>query len=292
MCELFFKEKYAWLEQETPFSFSKRSSIGCGGVSSVAFYPKTVEEMLTLVRKLQADGVGFYTVGNLTNVLPSEGKIQKAVICTKKMQGAQTDGLFFPAGISSAKLLARCKELQKSGGEFLEGIPCTLGGALFMNAGVSGRYISEIVESVTVYRAGKVEVLPVDECGYAYKKSVFMKGDAVILGAKLLLKDSDTQTIENLRAEYKKKRSHLPKGKSMGCVFKNPEGKVAGKLIEGAGLKGLRVGGAKVSELHANFILNDKNATASDIRALIGIIKQAVFAQYRVRLEEEIQYLT
>ena len=84
----------------------------------------------------------------------------------------------------------------------------------------------------------------------------------------------------------------MPKGKSMGCVFKNSENNVAGKLIEGAGLKGLRVGGAVVSKLHANFIINDNGATAADIKSLIQIVKNAVFAQYKIRLEEEIRYIT
>ncbi len=292
MCELFFKEKYAWVEKETPFFFSRHSSIGCGGQSRIAFYPKSVEELLTLAQYLRADGAPFYTVGNCTNVLPDEGVIDRAIVCTKKMQCSSNGETFFPVGISSGKLLNLCKQMQKSGCEFLEGIPCTLGGALFMNAGVSGRYIADLVHSVTAYVDGRVQTFSLSDCHYAYKKSVFMENNAVILGAHLALTDSDAQTIDALRRSYRKKRAHLPKGKSMGCVFKNPEGEIAGKLIEGAGLKGLRVGGAKVSELHANFILNDKGASVSDIRALIGIIKRAVYAQYKIRLEEEIRYLT
>ncbi|MBP3433868.1 MAG: hypothetical protein J6K50_01205, partial [Clostridia bacterium] len=172
-----------------------------------------------------------------------------------------------------------------------EGIPCTLGGALYMNAGVGGAYIGDIVESVTVLRSGQILTLPKAECGYAYKKSVFMQNDDLIVGAALRLTEASETEIEERTAYYAAKRAHLPKGKSMGCVFKNPEGLVAGKLVEGAGLKGFRVGGARVSEKHANFILNDKNATSAQIRSLIGIVKNAVFAQYKIRLEEEIRYL-
>ena len=93
------------------------------------------------------------------------------------------------------------------------------------------------------------------------------------------------------RKEYLVRRTALPKGKSMGCVFKNPNGVSAGKLIEGAGLKGLRVGGAVVSNQHANFILNDNNANSDDIKRLIVIVKNAVYVQYKIRLEEEIRYL-
>ena len=119
-----------------------------------------------------------------------------------------------------------------------------------------------------------------------------MDGKSVILGAKLSLVNSDERHIIAERTRYSARRAHLPKGKSMGCVFKNPEGKIAGKLIEGAGLKGLRIGGATVSQTHANFIINDRQATASDVRTLIQIIKKAVLEQYNVLLEEEIRYLT
>ena len=183
------------------------------------------------------------------------------------------------------------KNMKKSGAEFLAGVPCTLGGALYMNAGAAGVYISEIVESVTVLRGEDIVTLPVTECGYAYKTSVFMQNNDVILGAKLRLADSDTEKVEKEINRFLERRAHLPKGKSMGCVFKNPDGIAAGKLIENAGLKGLRVGGAKVSEEHANFIINDHRATSGQIRMLIGIVKNAVFAQYRIRLKEEIRYL-
>ncbi len=290
MSELFFKEKYVRFLRERPFSFSQRSTIGCGGVADIAFYPQTQAEWLQLVRGLKEDGVPFYTVGNLSNVLPTDGRIESAVVCTKKMQ--TVEGCFFASGISSAKLLAYCKSAQKSGAEFLTGIPCTLGGALFMNAGVGGRYIAEIVQSVRVYREGKVVTLSNAECAYAYKKSAFMDGDWIILGATLSLVDSDGETVEREIARYHARRAHLPKGRSMGCVFKNPEGYVAGKLIEDMGLKGLRVGGAVVSPTHANFIINERNATALDIRTLIARIKGEVLARFGITLEEEIRYLT
>ena len=290
MQQLFFKEKYARFDRETPFEFSMRSSIGCGGKAGIAFYPKSVKELAELVKNLDEDKIPFYMLGNLTNVLPSEGKINRVIVCTRKMCGEENG--FFPAGISSAKLLSICEQASLSGAEFLEGIPCTLGGALFMNAGVGGRYIAEIVESVAMYQEGEVHSLSVAECGYSYKKSVFMDKNSVILGAKLALVDADKDWIISERQRYRRRRAHLPKGKSMGCVFKNPDGYVAGRLIEGAGLKGLRIGGAKISNLHGNFIINDGKATASDVRTLIEIIKKAVFAQYKIRLEEEIRYIT
>jgi UDP-N-acetylmuramate dehydrogenase len=194
------------------------------------------------------------------------------------------------AGVSSGELLRACKKHGKLGAEFLAGIPCTVGGAAYMNAGVGGRYFSEIVRSVIVYEDGCLRTYPKEECGYAYKRSRFMSG-GVILGVVLELKDGSPRLVQEEMERWQQRRAHLPKGRSMGCVFKNPEGEVAGKLIEGAGLKGLRIGGAVVSEQHANFIMNDKNATTSDVRSLIVKIQQAVYQKYGVRLKEEIEYL-
>ena len=292
MQRLFFKEKYARFERETPFDFSKRSTIGCGGKSPIAFYPRTVDELVTVVNYLQSDEIPFLTVGNLSNVLPSEGDIPRVIVSTRKMRYEENGKGFFSAGIRSSTLLDICQKQRLSGAEFLQGIPCTLGGALYMNAGVSGRYIGEIVQSVTVLKDGEVRTLSILECGYSYKHSVFTDGKSVILGAQLALVEADSDSIQKERMAYQSRRAHLPKGKSMGCVFKNPEGKIAGKLIESAGLKGLRIGKAVVSETHANFIINEGNATASDIRTLIETIKKSVFARYKIRLEEEIIYLS
>ena len=280
-------------ETETPFDYAKRSSIGCGGIAPVAFYPNSVEELISLINELDSNNFPFTMLGNLTNVLPPDGESKMPVVSTKRLKGIEETeiGVFVLAGVTSGELLKTCKRLSLSGAEFLEGIPCTLGGALYMNAGVSGRYISEITESVMVLRSGKLVVLEKEACQYAYKSSVFMHTRDVIVGARLRLQKATEEAVANKMKEYRLKRARLPKGKSMGCVFKNPQGKIAGKLIEGAGLKGLRVGGAVVSSEHANFIINDKNATSAQIKTLINLIKNAVFAQYKIRLEEEIRYL-
>ena len=280
------------IELESPFDLAKNSSIGCGGTAKTAYFPRSVAEMTSLVQALERANVPYYAVGNMTNVLPPDGESERVFVVTKRMKSiAAENGFFAEAGATGGAILRECKRRRLSGAEFLEGIPCTLGGALYMNAGVGGAYIGDIVESVTVLRSGQILTLPKAECGYAYKKSVFMQNDDLIVGAALRLTEASETEIEERTAYYAAKRAHLPKGKSMGCVFKNPEGLVAGKLVEGACLKGFRVGGARVSEKHANFILNDKNATSAQIRSLIGIVKNAVFAQYKIRLEEEIRYL-
>ena len=292
-------EKKHWIDGysafafETPFDFSKHSTIGCGGKAKVAFYPRSVPETVALIQKLEEDGIAYRVLGNLSNVLPSDGESDKAVVCLKELREiSKTEtGVFAYAGVTAGGLLNACKKFGKSGAEFLSGIPCTLGGALYMNAGVSGAYIGDIVESVYVLRKGEPRLLGVNECGYAYKKSVFMQNGDTILGASLRLKEGTQTEIEDREKWYFDRRAHLPKGRSMGCVFKNPVGAFAGELIERSGLKGMRLGGAKISETHGNFILNDKGATSAEIRDLILLIKNAVYAQYGIKLEEEIQYI-
>lgn len=289
-------EKYSDLLQFTyksPFSFAAHSSIGCGGVAPLAIYPQTVEETVEAVLKVRSLKLPYAIVGNGTNTLAAEPLATRIVICMKNVRNFTPNGnvVFVGAGFSVAALIKKCLALSLGGVEFLEGIPCTLGGALYMNAGVSGAYIADVVDSVLVLRNGKVCNVPKAECGYAYKTSVFMHNDDVILGATLCLRQQERDCIVQTLARYRERRAHLPKGKSMGCIFKNPAGQIAGKLLEGAGLKGLRIGGAYVSPLHANFIINDGEATTQDIKALIAVMKNAVFAQYNVALEEEIQYI-
>lgn len=285
--------KFERCEKEIPFRFRVHTTIGCGGTARVGYFPASEEELIGLTIRLTESHPPYVVVGNMSNVLPPDGFTDKTVICTKLFRECLFDetGVYVSAGLSAGALLRSCEQHEKTGVEFLEGIPCTLGGALYMNAGVSGAYIAERVQYVKALHKSKVVLLDGKDCQYAYKSSVFMQEDFLILGAKLKLDTAGAQDIRQKKCEYKERRKHLPKGKSMGCVFKNPQGQIAGKLIEGAGLKGLRVGGAKVSEQHANFIINDGYATSAHIRELIGIVRGAVEKQYGVLLQEEIRYL-
>ena len=292
MKRIFNFDAYQTFSHQTPFDMAKHSTIGCGGNAPIAFCPQSIAEAKALLCKLDADKIPYQVVGNMSNVLPSDGGTEKALIRMHNLNGVTvTDGAFVQAGVMGGGLLAICKRNGKSGTEFLSGIPCTLGGALFMNAGAGGVYISEIVKSVLVYQNGQTKILPRNACGYSYKHSVFMEEGGVILGAELSLTDATDEEIKEREAHFKARRAHLPKGKSMGCVFKNPPNASAGELIERSGLKGLRIGGAVVSDKHANFIINDASATSKDVKTLISVIKNAVLSQYGIQLEEEIRYI-
>ena len=280
------------IQQEIPFDFARHSSIGVGGHAKIAYYPKNIFQMKALLSYLNESKTTYYVVGNMSNVLPCDEDTDKVIVCTKGLTGMQVNNcVFVEAGVMSGAFLNACREARKIGAEFLVGIPCTIGGALYMNAGVKERYMAEIVESVLVFKDGKMELLSQKECCYGYKKSSFMDGKSIILGASLRLQNGDSEVIEKEKRYFLEKRAHLPKGKSMGCVFKNPNGATAGALIENVGLKGCRIGGAFISNAHANFIINDKNATSTDVQALIALIKKTVFEKYKIQLEEEIRYL-
>ena len=288
---LWLKEReYFW---QSPYLFANCSTIGCGGFSALAVYPKTKEELGALLRRLKSAKIDYYILGNLSNVLPPPKMSSRVVVSTKRLTQIApiSGGVYAQAGVTSGALLRYCKQNGKSGVEFLTGIPCTLGGALYMNAGVNGAHMQDIVQAVDVFYQGKLVSWQLNECEYAYKSSRFMKEDCAIVGARLKLLDATVEEVACRIKSYDERRAHLPKGKSMGCVFKNLNGESAGKWIEGAGLKGMAIGGAYVSKEHANFIINSGSATVEDICALIRLIKNAVFAQYKVQLQEEIVVL-
>ncbi|MFQ7079441.1 MAG: FAD-binding protein [Christensenellaceae bacterium] len=173
--------------------------------------------------------------------------------------------VFAMAGVKAKAFLDACERHGKSGAEFLAGIPCSVGGAVFMNAGAHGKHISDILESALVYKEGRIRVTSAAECEYSYKHSVFMRDGSVILGASFVLEDADAETVAKKRAEYLEKRRRLPAGRSMGCTFKNPPAETAGKLIEGAG-SGAGVGGGDFDGAR-KFIINE-GGTSADVRAL------------------------
>lgn len=274
------------------FDFSKNSTIGIGGKAKIVFYPTTIKELIALVDLLEENNAPYLVLGNLSNVLPPDQYLEKAIILTTKLTSIEfAKSVFVSAGVTSGALIRACAKNGKTGVEFLAGIPCTIGGATYMNAGAGGKYISDIVKRVLVYKQRRLCILTKKECEYGYKTSVFMKNGGIILGVELELDDALEEEILANQKNVLATRNWLPKGRSMGCVFKNPLGESAGKLIEGAGLKGLRNGGAVVSEIHANFIINEKNATQNEVLELIRIIKNAVFAQYKIILEEEIEII-
>jgi len=204
-----------------------------------------------------------------------------------------TDGsrLVCGAGESLAGVCRFAAENGLSGLEELSGIPGTIGGAVYMNAGAYGVELSAILASVRTYDANseKYIMLTADECAFGYRSSVFKEKPMLILSAEIELSPGDKASIEAKMKEYVRRRNEkqpvdLP---SAGSFFKRPEGDYAGRLIEAAGMKGARVGGAQVSEKHAGFIVNTGGATAHDVLTLADEVKNKVLEHFGIVLEKE-----
>lgn len=282
------RERFPKLEMQREFSFARHTTIGCGGTASVAAFPSE-EECAELLSYLSRYGIPFCFLGAGANVLPSDERFEGVVVRFSRMRRIVTDGgfLYAGAGVTGGTLCRFARERSLGGFEPLTGIPTTAGGALVMNAGVPDGHISDLVVRVYGIETGKAKVFETKDCLFAQKSSIFQSGIA-ITGAVFRAEKIARSEIDRRTAYFRSRRAHLPKGRSMGCVFVNPEGISAGRLIDECGLKGFSVGGARVSEEHANFILNE-GGTAQDIARLIEVVKERVREKTGIALREEIR---
>lgn len=275
------------------FSFSKNTTIGIGGTASIALFPRSAAELSKTVCFLADKKAPFCILGRGANVLASDNGLQGVVVCTRSVKDIKFSQNFVccGCGINIGELIVRARAESLGGIEFMAGIPATVGGAVFMNAGAQRQYIASVIETVDVLEVGKIIRLNASECNFSYKHSRFMEKDSIILGACLRLIHMDPIMIDARLERIREIRSSLPKGRSMGCVFKNPSDISAGALIEQAGLKGVSCGGAFISDVHANFIINRGNATANDVLRLIALSKETVYKRTGILLREEIRYI-
>ncbi len=280
------------VETERRFSFAKNTTYGLGGEATVAYYPKNLVEAQAVYSFLERKKFPFVTLGNGSNVLASSKPYNGAVVCLKKLKGivrCSPEVIFVLAGTTVSELLSYCKSKCLGGLEYLYKIPATVGGIAFMNGGAGGKYVQSNVVAVKIFK-GKINNLPVKKCNYGYKYSTMQDVNTPVLGVYLSVLPKSREEIEDELFRVKTARAHLPKGRSCGCVFKNGEDYSAGKIIDEAGLKGVRIGGAFVSERHANFIISD-GGTAEDVASLIKFVKHVVFVRYGVELKEELRYI-
>ncbi len=273
---------------------AKHTSYKIGGPCDVMLVPENKDEVVALIKACRENDVPFYVVGNGSNILVRDGGIRGAVIkISNKMSAIKIEGnkVEAEAGALLGTIVKRALEHSLSGLEFAAGIPGSFGGAVTMNAGAYGGAMNMIVKRITVSdRDGKVFDIEADDLQFGYRQSVIRKRDLIILSGEMELTHGDKDEIkaEMDRLNQKRKAAQPLNLPSCGSVFKRPEGHFIGKLIEDAGLKGTRVGGAEVSTLHANFIVNIANATARDVLDLIELIKQKVKAVFDVDIETEV----
>lgn len=277
---------------------ARHTSWRVGGPAQVFFRPANQNELATYVRALPAD-LPVHFVGLGSNLLVRDGGIRGAVIAVQEaLGGSQVLGagrMHAGAGLACTVFARQCVRLQLGPAEFFAGIPGTIGGALKMNAGAFGGETWDRIESVDVMnRQGEIATRTPDEYDVSYRHTALRCGPVEEWFTSAVFRfDTDYDTsMEKLRTLVNQRKQTQPLGlPSCGSVFRNPPGDHAARLIEAAGLKGYAIGGAVVSDKHANFIINTGTATAADIEALIEHVQAEVKARHGVELHREVQIL-
>lgn len=270
------------------------TTFGCGGNAKAVIFPETVDEMISLVKLLKEDMV---VLGNGSNVLVCDEGIKKYAVITLKMKDVVCEGesIYADCGTSLAKIAAVAAENSLAGLEFASGIPGTVAGGIFMNAGAYGGEIKDVIfEVYAVDKDGNRKTFSKEELKLSYRHSVFCDNGYIITGAKFNLKKGNKEEILATMKDLNQRRKDKQplEYKSAGSTFKRPEGHFAGRLIEESGLKGYSVGDAEVSEKHAGFVINKGNAKASDVLKVIEHCRQVVTEKFGVDLEPEIKILS
>jgi len=273
---------------------SKHTSWRVGGPVDYWFAPQDKNDLSRFLNILPIE-IPIYWTGLGSNLLVRDGGIRGAVVCThgglSNLEIRPDNAVYVGAGVACAKLSRRTARAGFSGLEFMAGIPGTIGGALAMNAGAFGVETWDLVNEVEIVnRGGDVDSRPRIDFSAGYR-NVRLRKDEWFLGAVFNLSPSKSSATRNKILGILDVRSEKqPIGNaSAGSVFQNPTNDYAARLIESAGFKGRRVGGAMVSTKHANFIINENNASAADIEALISIIQTEVYKQFQIELQLEVR---
>lgn len=272
------------------------TSFRIGGPARWMAFPKTVEEVRTLLRLAREADIPVRLLGAGTNVLAPDRGVDALVLCLKDaLRGVRLpegNCIEAMAGETLASVAVFARKNGLTGLEFAHGIPGTLGGGVYMNAGAYGGELRQVVRQVTFLHAdGRLETFENGDCAFGYRTSVFENMPGVIVSARLALQPGEPAAIEaKMRELMEKRRASQPlELPSAGSTFKRPAGHFAGALIQDAGLKGRGVGGAKVSEKHVGFVVNFDHATAADVRATIALVQKTVYETSGVRLEPEVR---
>jgi UDP-N-acetylmuramate dehydrogenase len=279
-----------WLPAEP---LARHTSLGVGGPADMVRL-RDLRHLPELIGDLCRRGVKWRLLGGGTNLLVVDEGLNDVVLHLLR----EPDGLKFegrrvevPTAANLGTTVTECAKRNLGGMEGLIGVPGTVGGALRMNAGAYGTQIGDVVRALTVYRGsgGRVEALRTENVRFEYRHSSFAADD-ILLSVSLELPERPyAEILEKIKQCNQKRRASQPiNEKSAGCIFKNPPGYSTGRMIDELGLKGTRVGGAVISERHANFIVNRHGATASDIFKLMDSIRERVHRTYGVALEEEV----
>ena len=298
MTDIIKKIKKLGIRVEEDVDLSKYTTYKTGGIGKCIAYPDNTSELIKLIKLLDSLGVKHKVLGNGSNLLFSSKGYDGVLINLKRFDKCKflsNNKVRVGAGFSLIKLSLMCARRGLTGLEFASGIPGSVGGAVYMNAGAYKSDMGYVVREVKVL-TDKYEVITLvnNEMNFHYRSSYLQKHKKYIcLEAVIKLKKGKREVIEQLIDERRKRRveSQPLEYPSCGSVFRNPTGDFAGRLIEEAGLKGYSIGGAKVSDKHANFIINYDHATGEDIYNLINHVHDTVLDKYNVDLKVEQEFV-
>lgn len=283
------------LFENEPLSF--HTGFKTGGNAAAFFFPRNVEAFIQTVSLLEKNSIKYYVLGNGSDVLALDFGYSGIVVCTRDMKEIKVlpdREIYCVAGVQLRELCMTAMNFGYSGAEFAFGIPGTVGGAVFMNAGAYGGEIKDILIEVDVFDGVNVKTFTADEAKLSYRHSVFQDDFHLkIIGARFRFKESTSESVraimdENLTKRKSKQPLEYP---SCGSAFKRPATGFAAALIEQSGLKGFSIGGAAVSDKHAGFVINKNGASSSDIINLLASVKNKVFSDSGVQLEPEIRIM-
>ncbi len=278
---------------ETGRRLSELTSLGIGGEILSLVRPATVASLASLLSEMRRAGMPFRVLGGGANIAGGPGPIEEPVVLTRTIkreiafEGARA---VVGAGTNIKRTVTACVARGLAGLEWAEGIPGTIGGAIAMNAGSYGSdFSSAVVEVSWLAPDGSLRRRHVGPEDFSYRTSPF-RSEGVIVEAVFRLRQEDPRELQEKMRGYQARRtaSQPPGERSAGCIFRNPPGDSAGRVIDAAGLKGLAIGGVSVSDVHANFIVNRGDATSEDLFALIDRIKEEVLKRSGVTLVEEV----
>jgi UDP-N-acetylmuramate dehydrogenase len=275
--------------------FAELTSLRVGGAIDWVVSPENEAQAAAVVHAMDQAGIGWRALGSGSNILADDGDHRYVVLSLKELKGdLEFDGerVSVPAGYSLPRLCIDVARRGLSGIEGLGGIPGTVGGALWMNAGAYGHEIGTVTETIRVAREGKVVEIPGSEVQWNYRHTSFKEGE-LLLGATLRLAPDDPEKIRARMEDAKSRRmATQPHGsRSAGCFFKNPPSATVGtgKMIDEMGMKGARKGSAVVSPVHANFIVTEEGAKAEDALALAEEVRERVKREHGIELEYEVE---
>ncbi len=270
------------------------TTFSIGGPADYLVEAKTKKEIIKALIWAKKRKIPWFVLGSGSNILVSDKGLRGLVIMNKnsKTPKLQNSKIMASSGVSLAKLIDFATQHHLAGLEFLAGVPGTVGGAIVGNSGPKNDSMAQAVEKVIVLgEDGLIYDLTKEECQFNYRSSRFKKTKEIILEVVFKLKPSKPELIKKKIERALSLRKSQPQGKSAGSIFKNPPGEKAGHLIDKAGLKGKKIGGAMISKEHANWIVNLGHAQAKDVIKLIGLCKKKVKEKFNIELEEEIRLI-